>query len=151
MIRDRLKHLQRRVRQRVDEAVEASRTLATTRSAGPMAPSEEDPPVVARLMVEIRSDGSRTIARGAVEDMATGERVGLEAKGSTPAQLAGSLAKSLFSVPLLARSLVRSAIQASESGERPSPKPSSGPEGEPAGGETHVTTSGQSADDEPDA
>ena len=52
---------------------------------------DEEPPVVARLIVEIRSDGSRTIARGAVEDVLTGQRTTVEARGSTPLALMASL------------------------------------------------------------
>ncbi len=58
---------------------------------------------MARLIVEIRSDGSRTIARGAIEDAISGERATLEAHGGSPLQLASSLAKSLLTVPILAR------------------------------------------------
>jgi hypothetical protein len=65
-------------------------------------PADEDLPVVARLVVEIRSDGKRTVARGAVEDAATGERVAVEARGASPVQLAFALAKSLWQVPRLA-------------------------------------------------
>ena len=67
----------------------------------------EEPPVVARLMIEIRSDGSRTIARGALEDMLQGEKVAVEARGTSPASLAASLIKSLFSGPLLAKAVAR--------------------------------------------
>jgi hypothetical protein len=63
-------------------------------------------PVVARLVVEIRSDGRHTIARGAAED-ASGERVQVEAEGSTPLQLALSLMKSLADIPALARSFAK--------------------------------------------
>lgn len=73
--------------------------------------SADDPPVVARLMVEIRSDGSRTIARGAVEDIASGERVAIEARGTTPAQLAASLAKTIFATPLLAKTAFRAVLE----------------------------------------
>jgi hypothetical protein len=59
-----------------------------------------EPPVVARLMVEIRSDGSRTIARGALHDELTGEQVAVEARGNSPLELAGQLAKSLVTAPL---------------------------------------------------
>jgi hypothetical protein len=59
-------------------------------------------PVVARLVVEIRSDGRHTIARGAAED-ASGERVQVHAEGSTPLQLAFSLLRSLADIPTLAR------------------------------------------------
>jgi hypothetical protein len=64
--------------------------------------ADDDLPVVARLMVEIRSDGKRTIARGAVVDAATGDRVAIEARGASPAQLAFALAKSLWQMPRLA-------------------------------------------------
>jgi hypothetical protein len=58
-------------------------------------------------MIEIRSDGRRTIARGALEDAVQGEKVALEAHGTSPASLAASLIKSLFSAPLLARAVAR--------------------------------------------
>jgi hypothetical protein len=84
------------------------------RPARPLAPTErslpekqEEPPVVARLMIEIRSDGRRTIARGALEDSVQGEKVALEAHGTSPASLAAALIKSLFSAPLLARAAAR--------------------------------------------
>jgi hypothetical protein len=76
----------------------------------PGAPQElqGEPPVVARLVVEIRSDGSRTIARGAVEDVASGQRTTLEARGDSPIQLALALARVLTQLPRLgARSAVR--------------------------------------------
>jgi hypothetical protein len=67
-----------------------------------------EPPVVARLVVEIRSDGSRTIARGALEDAQQGQRVAIEARGDSPLQLAIALARSLTQLPrLTARSAVR--------------------------------------------
>jgi hypothetical protein len=61
----------------------------------------DEPPVVARLVVEIRSDGSRTIARGAIEDAQRGERVAIEARGDSPLQLAIALARSLTQLPRL--------------------------------------------------
>jgi hypothetical protein len=67
-----------------------------------------EPPVVARLIVEIRSDGSRTIARGAMEDVTTGQRTAVEARGDSPLQLALALARSLTQLPRLgARSAIR--------------------------------------------
>ena len=69
----------------------------------PPAPLEAEPPVVARLVIEIRSDGSRTIARGLAEDVARGEKVQIDATGATPLQLIFSLLKSLKDVPALAR------------------------------------------------
>jgi hypothetical protein len=70
--------------------------------------SQTEPPVVARLVVEIRSDGSRTIARGAIEDTATGQRTTIEARGDSPIQLAIALARSLTQLPRMA---TRSAIR----------------------------------------
>ena len=66
-----------------------------------------EPPVVARLVVEIRSDGSRTIARGAMEDLATGQSVAIEAKGTTPIALAMELAKAMFKGRGLAAAVAR--------------------------------------------
>jgi hypothetical protein len=62
--------------------------------------SQNEPPVVARLVVEIRSDGSRTIARGALEDAQRGERVAIDARGDSPIQLAIALARALTRLPL---------------------------------------------------
>jgi len=61
----------------------------------------KEPPVVARLVVEIRSDGSRTIARGALEDVATGQRAMIDAQGTSPIQLAFALVRSLTQLPKL--------------------------------------------------
>jgi hypothetical protein len=67
-----------------------------------------EPPVVARLVVEIRSDGSRTIARGAIEDVMSGQRTAIEARGDSPIQLALALARSLTQLPrLTARAAVK--------------------------------------------
>lgn len=67
-----------------------------------------EPPVVARLVVEIRSDGSRTIARGAIEDVVSGQRTAVEARGDSPLQLALALARSLTQLPRIsARSAIR--------------------------------------------
>ena len=68
-------------------------------------------PVVARLVVEIRSDGRHTIARGAAED-ASGERVQIEAQGSTPLQLAFALVRSLANVPAIARRVAKGFLPA---------------------------------------
>ena len=76
--------------------------------AAPPGELQGEPPVVARLVVEIRSDGSRTIARGAMEDVASGQRTTLEARGDSPIQLAIALARSLTQLPrLTARSAIR--------------------------------------------
>ena len=68
-------------------------------------------PVVARLVVEIRSDGKRTIARGAMEDLEAGNKVAIEARGDTPLQLAWALARSVFSMPSLARATARGLLK----------------------------------------
>jgi len=78
-------------------------------SSGPLAHPEsgqvpqayEEPPVVARMIIEIRSDGTRTIARGALEDVLSDERVKIEASGGSPIQLAASLASNLLSTPFM--------------------------------------------------
>ncbi len=76
--------------------------------AAPAGALQEEPPVVARLIIEIRSDGSRTIARGALEDTVSGQRTQIEAQGTSPLQLALALARSLTQLPrLTARSAVR--------------------------------------------
>ena len=64
--------------------------------------ADEDLPVVARLVVEVRSDGSRTVARGGLEDATTGQRVTIDARGDSPATLALALARSIFKMPRLA-------------------------------------------------
>jgi hypothetical protein len=73
---------------------------------------DEELPVVARLIVEVRSDGSRTVARGAMEDAATGTRAAIEASGRTPLELALGLAKSLLAAPWLARRVSVPALRA---------------------------------------
>ena len=70
-------------------------------SSGQVPAAYDEPPVVARMMVEIRSDGTRTIARGALEDIVSGERVKIEANGGSPIQLAASLASNLLSTPFM--------------------------------------------------
>src|SRR5688572_7223649 len=69
------------------------------------------PPVVARMIVEIRSDGTRTVARGALEDLQTGERVALQAGAGNPLELAKELSKAVFSVPSLAGSLAKESLK----------------------------------------
>ena len=107
------------VKKHIQETLEEARSSAVVRvgSQSPVAPGEE-PPVVARLMVEIRSDGSRTIARGAVEDIASGERVAVEAHGTTPAQLAASLAKTMLATPLLAKAAFKAVLEGRKARER---------------------------------
>lgn len=69
-------------------------------------------PVVARLVVEVRSDGRRTVARGAMEDAASGTRAAVEASGNSPLELALGLAKSILSAPWFARQVARGTIRA---------------------------------------
>lgn len=76
---------------------------------GPRALStDDDLPVVARMVIEIRSDGVRTVARGAVEDVATGQRTAVTARGGSPLGLAADLtravARGLTSLPRAATS-----------------------------------------------
>jgi hypothetical protein len=81
--------------------------------AGARAPvvAGEEPPVVARLVVEIRSDGSRTVARGAMEDVNTGQTVAIEARGTTPLSRALSMARAMFSAPALGRTAARALLR----------------------------------------
>jgi hypothetical protein len=67
-------------------------------------------PLVARLMVELRSDGTHTVARGAVEDTTTGERTALEVRGTTPLSLMIALARTLPQLPGLARRAARALL-----------------------------------------
>ena len=87
------------------------RPLPTRNAGDALAPEPEEPPVVARMIIEIRSDGSRTIARGAMEDARSGERVSIQAEGSTPMALAASLAKTLFSAPMLAKQAAKALLE----------------------------------------
>lgn len=108
-LQSRLSDLRAKIKDTLETA--QSQALVQTGKAGPLAEAADEPPVVARLMVEIRSDGTRTIARGAIEDIASGERVAVEAKGTTPAQLAASLARTLFATPLLAKAALRAVLE----------------------------------------
>ena len=101
----------RRVRGRLRDYVKSGRELSRALVVRPDAPSSvkrhEDLPVVSRLVLEIRSDGSRTGARGAMESVDRGERVAIQAAGNTPAELVGSLTKALLKAPWLAFQAVR--------------------------------------------
>lgn len=66
--------------------------------------------MVARLVIEIRSDGTRTVARGALEEKTTGQQVALEASAGTPEELTLQLMKALLATPLLAGGAVRAAV-----------------------------------------
>lgn len=76
----------------------------------------DDPPVVARLVVEIRSDGRRTVARGAMEDL-TGHGVAIEASGRTPLQLALSLARSMVTLPAFGRAAAKALLRGRRGGD----------------------------------
>jgi hypothetical protein len=85
----------------------------------------EELPVVARMVVEIRSDGSRTIARGAVEDRLSDQQVAVEARADSPLELSRALAKMLLSAPFAAGTVLlgRGASGAPERQvEEPAPK-----------------------------
>lgn len=90
----------------VPEAPATKPEVPATKPDAPLKATAE-PPVVARLVIEIRSDGSRTIARGVAEDVERGERVSLEAAGATPLALAFSLLGQLNQIPAIARSFAR--------------------------------------------
>ena len=77
----------------------ATRGSLATRAPADLAGGEQEPPVVAQLMIEIRSDGSRTIARGALNDLRNGESAQLHAQGRSPSELMLSLASSLLALP----------------------------------------------------
>lgn len=92
-------------------AIAQRNALARAKSDSPSELSE--PPVVAQLMVEIRSDGSHTIARGALNDLRTGESAQVRAEGRTPAELVFSLCSSLLTLPSTVLKHVR-AVQEAE-------------------------------------
>jgi len=100
----------RQAGERVLEPVQRAVSQSTELQVTPDAPLQQvdEPPVVARLMVEIRSDGSHTIARGALEDVATGQKVAIRADGTSPAQLARALAGTLITLPAFATRIARS-------------------------------------------
>lgn len=93
-------------------AASTKQSLVQQKAGNTAIANEEELPVVARLVVEIRSDGTRTIARGAVEDVLSGERAQVRAEGGSPMQLAGSLAKSMLSIPALALQAARTVADA---------------------------------------
>ncbi len=73
-------------------------------------------PVVARLMIEVRSDGIRTSARGAFEDLQNDEQTAIELPPMTPLELSAALSATLTKVlaesPGLARYALRSLVPA---------------------------------------
>jgi hypothetical protein len=126
MIRKQVKALGKELLKKLDEAAQLAKAAAEStagskaslvhqKAANKALVNEEELPVVARLVVEIRSDGTRTVARGAMEDVMTGEMAQVRAEGGSPVQLAGSLAKSLLSVPALALQAARTVAEAKKS------------------------------------
>lgn len=88
----------------VEPAADASPdALATRSNEVPDAPDAL--PVVARLAIEIRSDGTRTVARGAMQDIASGQDVRIEVSAGTLLELGLRLGAQL-------RSQLRSQIKA---------------------------------------
>jgi hypothetical protein len=88
---------------------------------GDVVHADEALPVVARLVIEIRSDGSRTVARGALDGTGPGEHVAIEAQGGSPAELAGMLLRAVFATPVqaaLARMTGPKGHVLADSGER---------------------------------
>lgn len=89
----------------------ASREAITKKTSDALESEGDLPPVVARMVIEIRSDGTKTIARGALEDLVAGERIALQADAATPAALARELTKALLSTPVLAGTLAKEALK----------------------------------------
>lgn len=73
-------------------------------------PLADEPPVVARLVVEIRSDGHRTVARGSLEEAELGKRTSIQVEGATPSQLLLSLVSALFHLPAFAGSVAHALL-----------------------------------------
>ncbi len=92
------------------EVVAAPPTAVVRDPASRALQRDEDLPVVARMVIEIRSDGTRTVARGAIEDVATGQQAKVVARGGSPLGLAMDLTRSitrgLTGLPIAATSAV---------------------------------------------
>jgi len=90
------------------EPAEARERWPEVRGSDDLLPGDEDLPVVARLMIEVRSDGRRTVARGAIEDVTSGKRTALVARGESPVRLAVDLTRAIMRLPgMAARGAVR--------------------------------------------
>jgi hypothetical protein len=70
-----------------------------------MSTADEDLPIVSRIVIEVRSDGTRTVARGAAEDPSG--KVGLEVRADSPVELVTALVKLLMQAPALATTSFR--------------------------------------------
>lgn len=84
------------------EPAEAEELLLDGRADGRADERADELPIVARMVVEIRSDGRLTVARGAIEDRLNGEQVSVEARADSPLELSRALAKMIFSSPITA-------------------------------------------------
>ncbi len=90
-------------KEEANEQVQSQETVEGTTKEVPA--TDEDLPVIARMVVEIRSDGSRTIARGALEDVEKKDKIAIRAEGASPLALAGSLARALTQLPRISKAL----------------------------------------------
>lgn len=70
----------------------------------------ELPPIVLRMVIEVRSDGTRTIARGAIEDQRAGERVQIKIDNFSPLVLGREITRALLSVPSIAKRAARTML-----------------------------------------
>jgi uncharacterized protein YicC (UPF0701 family) len=92
------------------KAAASSELQVNSKTANDLAETADDPPVVARLIVEIRSDGTRTVARGALKDELSGEQVAIVARGDSPLELAAQLARALVTTPFSAGQIAKSML-----------------------------------------
>lgn len=87
-----------------------------------MSSADEDLPIVSRIVIEVRSDGTRTVARGAAEDPEG--KVGLEVRADSPVELVTALVKLMLQVPALAATSFRTGRKRQvEPDALPSPSP----------------------------
>lgn len=110
MLKNRIENLAKDLASKAKEGLQKARqaqqarvgSLARLEQQQIIKPGDEELPVVARLVVEIRSDGSRTIARGGLDDVTLGQKLAIDARGDTPLALVAQLSKSLLTAPLFA-------------------------------------------------
>jgi len=129
MLKDHVKTMKAAVKRRVVDTIkqaaergnpkqQPSDLAAVPKSTEELEAADQELPVVARLVVEIRSDGSRTVARGAMKDELGGEQVAVVARGNSPLELAAQLTKSLVTMPLTAGQLAKAMISARRTSEQ---------------------------------
>tara|TARA_B100000965_G_C19559588_1_gene743863 strand:+ start:329 stop:685 length:357 start_codon:yes stop_codon:yes gene_type:complete len=70
----------------------------------------EEMPVVARMVVEVRSDGTKTVARGAIEDLQTGQQVAIQTDALSTNELSTALAQSLLATSGLAKEALKALL-----------------------------------------